>query len=212
MWGTLITFEGVEGSGKTTQARLLAEYLKTLGYQVILSREPGGTEIGERIRRILLDNQLKQMHPLTELFLYLASRNQHTREKIIPALQAGRIVIVDRYADSSVAYQGHGRELGEKLISRLNKLATATIKPDITFLIDLPVRIGQNRKRKEEPDRLEQEADSFHERVRNGYLKLARRAPKRIKIISGNQPADEIQNQIRSQVAELLTRKGVNKK
>ncbi len=212
MWGALITFEGVEGSGKTTQAQMLVAHLKSSGYQVVFSREPGGTEIGERIRNILLDTQLKGMHALTELFLYLASRNQHTREKILPALQAGKVVVLDRYADSSVAYQGYGRELGEKLVSRLNKLATTTLKPDLTILVDVPVRIGQIRKENESLDRLEQEDQSFHERVKAGYLQLAHRAAKRIKVICGNQPADKIQNEIRSQVERLLARKGVRNK
>jgi dTMP kinase len=210
--GLLITFEGVEGSGKTTQAQLLVEHLRVLGLKVVFSREPGGTEIGERIRTVLLDPELKGMHGLTELFLYLASRNQHTREKIMPALQRGEIVVLDRYADSSVAYQGYGRELGERLVSRLNKLATAGIRPDLTILVDVPVSTGQGRKAKERPDRLEQEVQEFHERVRAGYLKLARRAAGRFKVVAGEQPAERVQAEIRSLVEEFLKRKGVLKR
>ncbi|MEN9979856.1 MAG: dTMP kinase [candidate division WOR-3 bacterium] len=209
MRGLLITFEGVEGSGKTTQALRLVEYLKGREFPVVFSREPGGTQIGERIREILLDPESKGMHRLTELFLYLASRNQHTREKILPALQSGSIVVLDRYADSSVAYQGYGRELGEKLVSRLNKLATAGLKPDLTIVIDLPVAVGQQRKADGSPDRLEQELLEFHERVRTGYLKLARRAAGRCKLVNGDQPEDQVALRIRELVEDFLIRKGV---
>jgi dTMP kinase len=207
--GFLITFEGVEGSGKTTQAQLLVDYLRANDLKVVFSREPGGTEIGERIREILLDPGLKGMHGLTELFLYLASRNQLTREKIIPALQTGQIVVLDRYADSSVAYQGYGRELGARLVSRLNKLATAGLKPDLTILVDLPVMTGQMRKVAERLDRLEQEGIEFHKRVRAGYLKLARRAAGRCKVVDGAQPAEKVMMDIRFLVEEFLKRKGV---
>jgi dTMP kinase len=140
MRGVLITLEGVEGSGKSTQAERLAKRLVTLGIPCLVSREPGGTEIGEAIRTILLDPRHRAMHGLTELFLYLASRNQHVREKVLPALASGKVVILDRYADSSAAYQGVGRELGEKLVARLNKLATAALKPDLTVLVDVSGR------------------------------------------------------------------------
>ncbi len=212
MRGLLITFEGVEGSGKTTQALRLVEYLKEREFPVFFSREPGGTQIGERIREILLCPESKEMHHLTELFLYLASRNQHTREKILPALQSGSIVVLDRYADSSVAYQGYGRELGEKLVSRLNKLATAGLKPDLTIVLDLPVAVGQQRKAGNSPDRLEQELMEFHERVRTGYLKLARRAAGRCKLVNGNQPEEQVALRIRELVEDFLIRKGVVKK
>lgn len=211
MRGLLITFEGVEGSGKTTQAQRLVEYLRGRDLPVVYSREPGGTVIGERIREILLDPGAVTMHPLTELFLYLASRNQHTREKILPALRSGSIVVLDRYADSSVAYQGYGRELGERLVSRLNKLATAGLRPDLTIVIDLPVLAGQRRKAGGSPDRLEQELLEFHERVRAGYLRLARRAAGRCKLIDGDRPADELAEKIRELVEDLLIRKGVVK-
>ncbi len=209
--GVLITFEGVEGSGKSTQAQLLAEYLKERGREVVFSREPGGTEIGERIRNILLDPDCRQMDARTELFLYLASRNQHVREKILPALRAGKVVVLDRFADSSVAYQGFGRELGEKVVSRLNKLATRGLKPDITFLVDVPVKVGYQRKEKGKLDRMEQEEVKFHERVRDGYLRLARRAPGRIKVVAGEREPMEIQKEIRLLVDRMLERKGKKK-
>jgi dTMP kinase len=209
--GVLITFEGVEGSGKSTQAERLAKRLAALGLPCLVSREPGGTEIGEAIRSILLDPQHRAMHGLTELFLYLASRNQHVREKVLPALQQGKLVIMKRFADSSVAYQGAGRELGEKLVSRLNKLATAGLKPHLTILLDLPVKVGLERKEADALDRLEREPVEFHERVRDGYLQIARRAPGRFKVVNGALPADELEGLVFRYVEELLKRKGILK-
>jgi dTMP kinase len=208
--GVLIAFEGVEGSGKSTQADRLAEHLRSKGHDVVLSREPGGTAIGEQVRDILLDPGNDRMDGRTELFLYLASRNQHVREKVLPALEAGRVVILDRFADSSVAYQGGGRELGAQVVSRLNKLATASLKPDLTVLVDVPVEVGQGRKDGSPLDRLEREKVDFHERVRQGYLKLARRAPKRCRIVDGTRPADELEPVIRELADEVLTRKGLS--
>jgi dTMP kinase len=212
MRGLLITFEGVEGSGKSTQAQLLWEFLQAMGLKVIFLREPGSTAIGERVREILLDPQATGMDARTELFLYLASRNQLVREKVLPGIKNGNIVICDRFADSSVVYQGYGRQLGERLVLRLNKLVTAGIKPDLTILIDLPVAVGYQRKGREKLDRLEQEEIEFHRRVRNGYLRLARRAPGRIKLVAGERAPDEIQSEIRLIVSRFLERKGGLKK
>jgi len=207
--GVLITFEGVEGSGKSTQAERLARRLGALGVPCLVSREPGGTEIGEAIRGILLDPRHRAMHGRTELFLYLAGRNQHVRERVLPALAAGKVVILDRFADSSAAYQGAGRELGEKLVARLNKLATAALRPDLTVLVDVPVRVGQGRKESDNLDRLEQERVEFHERVRDGYLRLARRAPGRFRLVNGALPVDELERLVFGYVKELLKRKGI---
>jgi dTMP kinase len=209
--GVLITFEGVEGSGKSTQAERLATRLAALGIPCLVSREPGGTEIGEAIRSILLDPRHKAMHGLTELFLYLASRNQHVREKVLPELAAGKVVIMDRFADSSAAYQGAGRELGERPVARLNKLATAALKPNLTVLVDVPVKVGQGRKKTDVLDRLEQERVEFHERVRDGYLQVARHAPGRFKVVNGVLPADELEGLVFGYVEELLKRKGILK-
>jgi dTMP kinase len=209
MRGVLVTFEGVEGSGKSTQAERLARRLTALGLSCVVSREPGGTGIGEAIRRTLLDPENRAMDARTELFLYLASRNQHVRERVLPALSAGKVVLLDRYADSSAAYQGVGRKLGEKLVSRLNKLATAALRPDLTVLVDLPVKIGQRRKEPGNLDRLEQEQVEFHERVRQGYLRIARRAGGRFRIVNGAQPAEEIEQTVFRHVRELLKRKGI---
>jgi len=207
--GVFITFEGVEGSGKSTQAERLALHLNQLGIDCLLSREPGGTEIGEQIRKILLDPGNSTMDAHTELFLYLASRNQHVRGKVLPALSQDKVVVLDRFAASSVAYQGGGRGLGEKLVSRLNKLATAGLRPDLTILVDVPVAVGKKRKEQLELDRLERERVEFHERVRNSYLQMAHRAPKRIKLLDGTKPAEALEVEIRELAEEFLRRKGI---
>lgn len=207
MRGVLITFEGVEGSGKTTQAQFLYEHLRANGLEVLFLREPGGTEIGERVREIVLDPKAKNMDGVTELFLYLASRNQLVREKVLPAMNSGKIVISDRFADSSIAYQGYGRGLGERLVTRLNKIATCGVKPDLTILVDVPVKVGTQRKQGK-PDRLEQERLKFHEDVREGYLRLAKRARGRIKIVNGEKSPDKIQADVYAIVEGLLKRKG----
>lgn len=209
MRGVLVTFEGVEGSGKSTQAELLVGELRRRGIACEFSREPGGTEIGEQIRRVLLDPAHRIMEPWTELFLYLASRNQCVREHVLPWLQAGKVVVFDRFAESSVAYQGAGRGLGETVVARLNKTATTGIKPDLTILVDVPVSVGRERKAAIELDRLEQEEVEFHERVRNSYLRMARRAPKRIKVLDGTQPAQKLAAQVLRPVEGLLSRKGL---
>jgi dTMP kinase len=209
--GVLITFEGVEGSGKSTQAERLAKRLAALDVPCLASREPGGTDIGEAIRSILLDPKNKEMHGLTELFLYLASRNQLVRDRVMPALREGKVVILDRFGDSSMAYQAHGRELGEKLVARLNKLATADLKPNHTVLVDVPVEVGQRRKASGVLDRLERERVEFHERVRRGYLRVARRAPGRFKVVDGTLSADELEQSVFRHVEELLKRKGILK-
>jgi dTMP kinase len=211
MRGVLITFEGVEGSGKSTQAERLAKRLTALGVPCLLSREPGGTDIGEAIRGILLNPHHNEMHGLTELFLYLAARNQLVREKVLPALAAGKVVVLDRFADSSTAYQGAGRGLGAKLVARLNKQATADLKPNLTMLVDVPVKVGRGRKGSGVLDRLERERVEFHERVREGYLQVARRAPGRFKTVDGTLPPDELERLVFRHVEELLKRKVILK-
>jgi dTMP kinase len=207
--GALLTFEGVEGSGKSTQAELLAAWLRERGVEVVLSREPGGTAIGERIRGVLLDVAGREMDGRTELFLYLASRNQHVREMILPALGRGAVVLLDRFADSSLAYQGGGRMLGERVVARLNKLATAGLRPELTILIDVAVDVGRRRKDGALLDRLESERVEFHQRVRESYLRLARRAPKRIRVVDGARPAEELQVEVRHLAGEVLARRGI---
>jgi dTMP kinase len=209
MRGVLITFEGVEGSGKSTQAERLHRWLSGQGVRCLLSREPGGTRIGDRIRDVLLDRDSRAMDGLTELLLYLASRRQHVSEVVLPALRQGQVVILDRFSDSSVAYQGAGRELGARPVARLNKLATSGLKPHLTLLVDLPVAVGRERKRAACLDRLELERVQFHERVRAGYLQMARRAAGRFRVLDGSRTADDLEREVRGLVKELLTRKGI---
>jgi len=205
--GVLIAFEGIEGSGKTTQAELLYNFLKEKSIPCIFSREPGGTEIGEQIRKILLDPKNKKMHAKTELLLYLANRCQHAYEKIIPEIKKRTVVITDRYSDSSLAYQGKARELSFKVVSRLNKFATFGLKPDLVILIDIPVEVGLERTREKTLDRLEQEEINFHEQVREGYLQLAKKAAKRIKVFDGTKPIETLQKEINKLTVDFLQKK-----
>ncbi|MEO0089111.1 MAG: dTMP kinase [candidate division WOR-3 bacterium] len=209
MSGILITFEGIERCGKTIQAKLLYEYLKEKGIPCILVHEPGGTKIGEEIRNILLDEKNIKMSPKTELFLYLAARAQLLEEVILPSLKEGKVVICDRFSDSTLAYQGGGRNLSLEKISQINKYATDKLKPHLTILIDIPVSISQERIGKEKKDRLEKEDEKFHKRVRDTYLFLAKRAPKRIKIFEGNKSIEDLHLEIRTEVIKFLTKKGV---
>lgn len=186
----LITFEGIDGCGKTTQVKLLSEYLKKKGIKCLVTREPGGTMEGEKIREILMKEDLV---PLAELFLFLASRAQHVEKLIIPALRDGKIVLVDRFIDSSVAYQGFGRGIGEDIVRELNDLATKGTKPDLTFYIDIDV--DEALKRKKVINRFEEEK-SFLEKVRKGYLKLAEKERKRIVVLNGNMKVEEIHRKI----------------
>lgn len=190
-WGFFITLEGIEGSGKSTLANTLSKKLIDIGFDVVLTREPGGTPVGEHIRKILLHHSL-DMTPWTEVFLLFAARYENTRKIILPALQDGKIVISDRYADSTMAYQGFARGLPLKPLSRLNKVATLGLKPNLTFLLDLPPNTGLNRKSPTESNRFEEETVKFHELVREGYLKLAHRAKKRIVVLDGLKPPSEL--------------------
>lgn len=191
----LVTFEGIEGCGKTVQAELLYEYLQSKNMSSILTREPGGSDISEKIREILLDRKHLDMVPYTELFLYLASRSQHTQEVIKPALAHGKVVICDRYIDASVAYQGEGRGISKVLIKQLNKTATGGLVPNLTFLLDIEPEIAL--KRIEREDRLERESIEFHNRVRSGYLKLYRENPGRIALLSAAKSIEQIHNEVK---------------
>ncbi|HZV47405.1 MAG TPA: dTMP kinase [Thermodesulfovibrionales bacterium] len=197
MKGTFISFEGIEGTGKSTQAKLLYNYLREKGADVILTEEPGGTQISVKIREVLLSVEHKEMSPLTELLLYNASRAQHIQEVIMPALDRGAIVITDRFTDSTLAYQGYGRGLDLQLIDSIDLIATGRLRPDITLLLDLDVQTGLKRNRGiNKTDRLELEDVPFHERVRNGYQMLAEHDPARIKLISVTAGIDEIHRSI----------------
>ncbi len=204
MKGKLITFEGVEGSGKSTQIKLLSETMSKRKIPHLCTREPGGTPISEEIRRILLDPKNTQMLPRTELFLYMASRCQHTGEWIIPALEEGRMVLCDRYFDSTFAYQGAARNLEMPAIEYLTHYATFGLIPDLTILLDLPVIDGQSRIRKRSLDRLEQEDRQFHEKVRQQYLKLSAKYASRYLVIDATQDIISIHTVIRDHVVTLI--------
>ena len=192
-----ITLEGIEGSGKTTQSKLLAAYLKTLGHKVLLTREPGGPLISEQIRKILLDENNSSMLRETELLLYLASRSQHTGEWIIPALKEDYIVVCDRYTDSTLAYQGGGRQFDQDILFQLTRFASFDLIPDITLLIDIPVEVAMQRIAEKKPDRLEKEDHIFHQRVRDKFLYVAKNEIQRYKIINGVNTITAIQTEIR---------------
>ena len=186
-----ITFEGIEGCGKTTQIGLLTSFLKSLHRPFLLTREPGGTGVGEQIRQILLSSENVGIEPMAELYLYAAARVQHLRQVISPALREGKIVICDRFADATLAYQGYGRGVDLAWIEEIHARTMENLKPDLTFLLDLPVEVGLRRalKRMEnhsvKEDRFEKEALDFHQRVREGYLILARNEPRRIIVLDG---------------------------
>jgi dTMP kinase len=197
MKGIFISFEGIEGTGKTIQSKLLCEYLSKKGYEVILTEEPGGTHIGLKIRDLLLSLETKGMMPLTELLLYNASRAQHIKEVILPALNRGAAVITDRFSDSTIVYQGHGRRIDLKLIHFIESIVTEGLRPDITLLLDLDVETGLKRNRGiNKSDRLELEDIEFHKRAREGYLEIAGKQPERIKLIDASESIDEIHNRI----------------
>jgi len=201
----------VEGSGKTTQIHRLKKYLTQKGIPCRITREPGGTPIGEKIRKVLLNPKFQEMVPLAELFLYEASRAQHVHEVILPLLKEGGVVISDRFMDASIAYQGYGRKVDLKWVERLNRLASYGIKPDITFLLDCPSDMGlkralqrnQRRKNKKE-DRFEKEQIEFHRRVRRGYLALAKKEPQRVKIIDTRQGEEKVFEKIRTIVDQRI--------
>jgi dTMP kinase len=175
--GLFIVFEGPEGAGKTTQAKLLYKYLRNKGYDVVLTREPGGTKLAEAVRKIILSPKMK-IYPMTELLLYEAARAQHIEEVIKPNLQKNKIVISDRFADASVVYQGYARGLGVKFVEKLNKLVVCNVVPDITFLLDISPKEGLQRikfNRKTSFDRLEKESLKFHIKIREGYLNIAKK-------------------------------------
>ncbi len=200
--GLFIVLEGPDKSGKSTQARLLADTLRAQGREVLHTREPGGTSVAEGVRKVLLDPNLT-IDPLAELFLYEASRAQHTNEKIIPALKAGHVVISERFTMSTDAYQGVARGLGLKTTTVLNAIATSGLKPDLTILLDIPVAEFDTRDQGRELDRLERENAEFRRKVRAGYLKAAK-ADKRAVVLDGRQPADVIQKKILALVARKI--------
>jgi len=188
--GKLIVFEGLDASGKSTQARLLARRLGESGYDVVATREPGGTPIAESVRGLLLEKRHGAMLPLSELLLFIVSRAQNTHEVVLPALRAGRTVVASRYRLSSLAYQGYGRGLDLDLIRRLNEAATCGTVPDVTFLIDVPAEFTLRRKA-DRGDRIEVESIEFHRRVRRGFLELTEGDPT-VRVLDGTRSIEEI--------------------
>ena len=204
MVGKFITIEGCDGSGKTTQSQLLEKYLRVKQVPCLFTREPGGTEISEQIRKIILNKENENMNWRTEALLYAASRAQLVGEKIVPALHKGLHVVCDRYIDSTLAYQGYGRGLSLEELKRINYFAAGGLKPDVTFLLDIDPEETFQRKARQEKDRLEKEKIEFHQKVRNGYLELARLEPERFKIIKATQSIEEIHREIVAFLEEVL--------
>ena len=191
-----ISFEGIEGSGKSTHVKLLAEYLRAKGHNVIETVEPGGTTIGNKIRNLLLEPQ-NHMDPMAELLLYYSARAQHVREVIYPAILKNTIVITDRFTDSTVAYQGHARGIDLSIIDSLNEMVVPDMKPYLTILLDLDVEEGLRRNRDaQKSDRFEQETVDFHKRVRQGFHQIAREEPERVKVVDASQSREDVSRDI----------------
>lgn len=200
--GWFISFEGVDGSGKTTQLRNLGAWLRQHRAKVLETREPGGTPLAESIRDFVLDPRNVNLRPLTELFLMNAARAQHVEDGIMPALERGDIVLCDRFSDATLAYQGGGRGFPVAELKTLNAIATKGIQPDLTFLMDVPVHVGQQRQtgRGGTADRMESEPPAFHERVRQAYLEIAKSDPNRVLLIDSTRPLAMVQETIRKAV------------
>lgn len=208
--GLFITLEGVEGAGKTTQAKMLAEWLSTLGLPVLETREPGAGEVCGQIRAVLLNPANTELAPMTEALLLAADRAQHVAETLRPALEQGKIIVCDRYADSFFAYQGYGRGLDMATLTALNAAAAGGLAPDITLLLELPPEAGLARtKLRGASDRMEQEQMDFHRRLSDGYRKLAEQNPQRIKRINAAQAEARVQADMRAALAPLLRERGL---
>jgi dTMP kinase len=210
-----LTVEGIEGCGKTTQAKLLGEKLRHMDIPIHVTREPGGTRIGDQIRKILLHSENTDLVPLAELLLYEASRAQHVQEIIRPNLEHGIHILCDRYGDASIAYQGAGRALTADLVRKANHLATGGLQPDLTLLIDIEPEVGLSRARARnlkfvfelDEGRFEEEDIRFHRKVREGYLQLAREEPERFRIIDGNGSVEDVQQNIQEIVLPVIHEK-----
>lgn len=200
----LISFEGIDGSGKSTQCKMLYHELLDRGYGVHLYREPGGTRISEKIRDILLDRENMEMSPVTEMLLYFSSRNQLITEKVIPALERGEIVLLDRFVDSTIAYQGHGRNLSLDSIRKVAEVAIGDVIPDLTILVDTPLETAEDRMDSRELDRLEAENAEFKQRTRNGYLQLVKDEPQRFLVLDGRDTIESLKKAVIDRVDTLL--------
>ena len=210
--GLFITFEGPEGSGKSTQLRMLATRLREMGRTVLETAEPGGTEIGMQIRRVLLDAKNHELRPTTELLLMFAARAQNVDEWILPALSRGEIVLSDRFTDSTLVYQGAGRGLGADVVYDVDRIACRGLVPDLTLLVDVPTELGlerahgRNRKTGDVETRIDEQAIGFHRKVRDAYLRLATDEPQRVRTIDGARSEDAVAEEIWSVVAPLIER------
>jgi dTMP kinase len=208
----LITFEGIEGSGKSTQIKLVAEYFVKKNVPIIVTQEPSGTDIGRKIGSILFNSEHYYMCAETEMFLFCAARAQHVREKIMPALEQNKVVLCDRFSDATYAYQGAGRGLDHEFIKLINDYSALHLKPGLTLLFDLPVEIGLQRatdrnNRLKEPssiDRFERENIDFHRRIREGYLNISRNDPQRFRLIDANQDVNAIQEEVRRHISDFI--------
>lgn len=206
--GILISFEGVDGSGKSTQARLLFDYLKSRHFNVLFIREPGGTPVSESVRAILLDNTHNQMSARAELLLFLAARAELVDKVIEPALRLGKIIVTDRFSDSTLAYQIEGRGLPAKTVKDTNEFAAAKVKPNLTFVVDLEIAKAHVRL-KAKKDRMESAARDFHQRVRRGFLKIAEAEPRRVKVVDGRNTPEEIFAEILAVSQSFLNRRKI---
>jgi len=204
--GVFITFEGTEGCGKSTHARLLVEHLKKEGYDCLLTREPGGTGAGEKIRDILLHSDSIDISDMTELFLFEAARAQIVKEIILPALSKKRIVICDRYSDATLSYQGYGGRIDQGVIKKLSDISTGALAPDLTLLLDIDVKTGLERAKVKGCDRMEKKDLAYHRRVRGGYLAIAKREPERVKVVRVAGSIEDTQKFIRNE-ADIVVRK-----
>lgn len=202
--GIFISIEGPDGSGKSTQIENIKEFFHDKNMDIIFTREPGGTPIGERIRGIILDRKCSEMDPMTEAMLYAAARAQHVAQVIRPALEKGKIVICDRFVDSSIAYQGYGRKLGEAVAS-INHFAIKECMPDMTILLKLDPSVGKHRISEDQQDRLEAEREAFHQEVYKGYLELEKNFPERIIGIDADRGIDEIKIDIYEKLEKILS-------
>lgn len=206
--GFFITFEGSEGAGKSIQVEILTSHLHEEGYEVKVTREPGGTRIGEQIRSITHSQENVDLEATAEAYLMAAARAQHVEQVIFPSLEAGKIVVCDRYVDSSIAYQGYGRKLGPDKIKELNDMAVNDALPDLTILLNVPVEIGVRRRKKslKPNDRLDLQQKEFYERVHDGYIQLAKKDPKRYVVIDASQTIEKISIEVWGSVKKALDR------
>lgn len=211
--GLFVTIEGVEGCGKTTIGKMIVDKLISDGYEVIYTREPGGIEIAEQIRKVILDVKNTNMDARTEALLYAASRRQHLVEKVIPALKENKVIICDRFVDSSLAYQGHARGLGIEKVYEINKFAIDTVMPDLTLLFDLDPKLGLERisaNKSREVNRLDLEKLEFHKLVREGFLIIENLEPNRVKKVDASKTIEEVFNDAYSLILEALNKKSAN--